>query len=107
MEKDLQIKYSKALQEVQRERNALRSENEQLKQQLAEKEAENKKLNLLYFGNENTETILTTDKMINHIKISFAVEQLENVKIRIQEDFDYDDLMYWVNKQIQMLKEGK
>lgn len=38
MEKDLQIKYSRALQEVQRERNLLRAENEQLKQQLAGKD---------------------------------------------------------------------
>lgn len=44
MEKDLQIKYSKALQEVQRERNALRAENEQLKQLLTEKDEEIVKL---------------------------------------------------------------
>ena len=37
-------------------------------------------------------------------KISFAVEQLEKVKNRIQEDFDYDDLMYWLNKQIKAIK---
>ena len=37
-------------------------------------------------------------------KISFAVEKLEKVKNRIQEDFDYDDLMYWIDKQIKELK---
>lgn len=39
-DKDLIKKYHKALQEVQRERNALRAENEQLKQQLAELDSE-------------------------------------------------------------------
>lgn len=34
--REIMWKYSKALQEVQRERNALRAENEKLKQQLAE-----------------------------------------------------------------------
>ena len=56
------------------------NEIQQLKQKLAEKDKEIKKLTLLYFGDENTETILTTNKMIQHIKISFAVEQLEKVK---------------------------
>lgn len=40
MEKDIIIKYSKALQEVQKEINALKVENEQLKQKIAEKEKE-------------------------------------------------------------------
>lgn len=37
---DLNLKYHKALQEVQRERNALRAENEQLKKQISEKQNE-------------------------------------------------------------------
>jgi hypothetical protein len=39
-DEDLTKKYSKALQEVQIERNALRAENEKLKQQFAEKQNE-------------------------------------------------------------------
>lgn len=68
-----------------------------LKAALAEKEKENTALAHIIAGwNEN-----------NQDKISFAVEKLEKVKTRIQEDFDYDDLMYWLNNQIKELKEGK
>ena len=93
-------------------------------QQLAEKDAEIETLNKFlrdkadeiekitcdYKRQLSASNILTQAIKIrehNQDKISFAVEQLEKVKTRIQEDFDYDDLMYWLNKQIKMLKEGK
>ena len=73
----------------------------ELKQQLEEKEEEIKKLTLLYFGDENTETILTTNKMIQHIKISFAVEQLEKVKELFESCWDYEfDIGELCNKGI-------
>lgn len=80
----------------------------ELKQQLAEKEKEIKKWKTKWCDSENNSLRLyEQNQNKNQDKISFAVEQLENVKIRIQEDFDYDDLMYWLNKQIKMLKEWK
>ena len=75
---------SKELQECKigdkNTQDALFSKIQKLEQQLAE----NKKLSLLYFGDENTETILTTNKMIQHIKISFCIEQLEKVKKKVE-----------------------
>lgn len=91
-----------------------KEEIEKLNKILAEKEKEIKKLTLLYFGDENTETILTTNKMIQHIKISFAVEQLEKVK-----EFLINSVAWWgykcdgvsptefIDNQIKQLKEGK
>ena len=87
-------------------------ENAQLKQQLAEKDkeiyAKNSEINKLKCDFECFERFVTQNDALvinaNQDKISFCIEQLENVKIRIQEDFDYDDLMYWLNKQINQLK---
>lgn len=63
------------------ERNKeLREENQQLKQQLAEKEKEIKNLVIAHFESEINKPVLTTTQMINQDKISFAIEQLEKVK---------------------------
>lgn len=82
-----------------------------VEKQLVEKDAENKKLSLLYFGDENTEIVLTTDKMINHIKILFAVEQLEKVKELCIKDMticeDYFAIEKILDNQIKAIKEGK
>lgn len=119
MEKDLQIKYSKALQEVQRERNALRAENEQLKQQLAEKEKEiedarNTHIYRFYLDKDKVQDVYMTDvmlKVFNQDKISFCVEQLEKVKKVLVEKMklahDKLDCAYEIDNQIKQLKEGE
>lgn len=85
---------------------------QELKQQLAEKE-ERYVQSLIKLEKEYDEQLEKQAKIhYRHLKekdqdkISFAVEQLEKVKNRIQEDFDYDDLMYWLNNQIEELKKG-
>ena len=103
----------------------LEEEIRELKQQLAEKEKQLKEMTdgtiickwtdaenkIKQLEDELTGRKKLCDLRYNQLKqarqekIEFAVEQLENVKIRIQEDFDYDDLMYWLNKQIKQLKE--
>lgn len=133
MEKDLQIKYSKALQEVQRERNALRAENEQLKQQLAEKEEELHSAKVgeefaLKCCNEANELLALQVAGQYQDKISFAVKQLEKVKENLIEDLfdlyrspcliyetygdEYDSAIQdainkTIDNQIKQLKEGK
>lgn len=89
---DLFWKYHEELQEVQRERNALRSKNDQLKQQLAEKEAEFKWLHQKFAKYVEN----------NQDKISFAVEQLEKVKEKIK---GYEKI--YIDNQIKQLKEGE
>ena len=83
-------------------------ENTELKQQLedAEEHIDNLELQL----REQYQLVDEKDEQLaekEQDKISFAVEQLVNVKNRIQEDFDYDDLMCWLDKQIKQLKEMK
>lgn len=85
----------------------------ELKQQLAEKEKEITKLKSDNHTLISENAYLEADvfelnclkNQASQAKTDFAIEQLEKVKERIQEDFDYDDLMYWLNKQIKELKE--
>lgn len=113
--------YIEAQKEYETQLHNQQNEIQQIKQKLAEKDKEIKKLTLLYFGDENTETILTTNKMIQHIKISFAVEQLEKVKEDVKnvhiEDTQYDCYCFQettrdkcveiIDNQINELKEMK
>ena len=95
----------------------LEKEIAELKQQLAEKEEEIKKLEFLQFESEENKLILATSKRITQDKISFAVEQLEKVKEFVRDNASYvmgdfasvweDDLLNELDNQIKQLKEGK
>lgn len=116
--REIMWKYSKALQEVQRERNALRAENEQLKQQLAEKEEEIYilKKDYEFVTKQYKELIRTGDFVIkqkDQDKIEFAVEQLilfkndiEN-KMKTRYVFSLEDVWESLEILIKQLKEGK
>lgn len=77
-----------------------------LEKQLAEKKEEIEKLKTtndrIYKKNTKLENKIVESNIKFYKKGS--IEQLEKVKTRIQEDFDYDDLMYWLNSQIEELK---
>ena len=117
-DKDKEIKQLKQqLAEKEKEIDEVRSNHANLVADIAYKAvnvytAESKETGVPTFYKIHYSQLLEIEDMNNlrnyaQDKISFALEQLENVKIRIQEDFDYDDLMYWLNKQIKTLKEGK
>jgi hypothetical protein len=91
-------------------------ENIELKQQLAEKDAEIKNLVLAHFESDVNKPILTTTEMINQDKISFAVEQIMQIREKIDNSekigigltldgsYEIDNIF---DNQIKQLKEGK
>lgn len=83
----------------------------ELKQQLAEKENDIKKLTLFHFGDEVNEPILTTTQIIKHAKTYFAIEQLVNVQkyisdnaVYLKEEVFCREINNYIDQQIKELK---
>ena len=74
-----------------------RASQEWYKKQLAEKDEEIKKLEFLQFESEENKLILATSKRIKQDKISFALEQLEQLKHDIWTDQQDDG---WLDEQV-------
>ena len=85
--------YIKDLEEM----NNLREENQQLKQQLAEKDEEYQSFKKIADENVNylKNRILEETKNYNQDKISFALEQLEQLKKLCQEKFNWWENSEW------------
>lgn len=101
--------YEACIKQLEEQNGRLIEERDNYKLQLAEKNEEIKKLTLLYFGDENTETVLTTNKMINHTRMLFAVEQLEKVKEfvndNLAENYGLNGSLFYVVDSAKLCKE--
>lgn len=105
-------KADKEIKEIYKDYNVLVEEYNELKQQLAEKEKEIERLNLEFETQEDWQEkwqkLYDETCNLNHDKISFAVEQLEKVKEKLNELFENEHgcavITDVLNNQIKELK---